>query len=98
MSGAAMTQNRCVEPRKGHDGRGRDKTVEQHRKSIPARRQGRARDGGELAPAERCRYGKRIAQDGAMKAERRLDRGALARQSLIVYAGAAAGPAGGAAD
>ena len=45
-----------------------------------------------FAAAQRRRHAKRIDQDCAVEVERRLDRRALARQSSIVDAGAAAGP------
>ena len=64
-----------------NDRRSRDKAVEQHGNSIEPRRQDRAGDGGEFAPAQRRRHAERIGENGAMKIERRLDRRALARQS-----------------
>jgi hypothetical protein len=63
---------------------------------MTSRREDRAGDCGEFAPAERRRYFERIAKDGAMKIERGLDRCAFARKPGIVNAGATAGPPAGA--
>ena len=60
---------------------------------MPPRGEHGACDRRELAAAKRCRHRQRIAENVAMEIQRGLDRRALARQPVVVDAGAAAGPA-----
>jgi hypothetical protein len=75
------------------DRRGADEAVDQHRDVPPPCRQRRAEDGGELAAAERRRDLQGIAEQRPVSGERGIDRRPLAREALVVDAGAAAGPA-----
>ena len=52
-----------------------------------------AGDRREFAAAQGCGHRQRIAENAAMEMQRGLDRRALARQPVVVDAGAAAGPA-----
>ena len=61
MSRAAMLHDAWVKTRERNDGRGRDEAVEQHGNLMAPRREDRARDRGEFAPAQRRRHAKRIA-------------------------------------
>jgi len=92
MARAAMIRDADVKTCKRNDGRGRDESVEQNRNLVVPRCEDRACDRGQFAPAERCRHGKRIAEDCTVPIQRRLDRRTLAREPRVIDAGAATCP------
>ena len=97
VAGNGMRERVGAQLGERRDRRGADEAVEQHRNALPPRRERRAENGGKFAAAERRSDRERIVQQPGMTRERRIDDGALARQAVLVDAGAAAGPARAAA-
>ena len=64
-----MIQDARIKPRQRENRRGRDKTVEQRGYPMATRREDRAGDPCEFAPAQRRCYLERIAKDVAMMIE-----------------------------
>ena len=88
-----MGQRVAAQPGERRQSRGADEAVDDDRNALPPRRQRRAQDGGELTAAHCGGDLQRIAEDRAMTRQSSINRGALAGESLIVDAGAAARPA-----
>src|SRR6185503_11169785 len=88
MTGKRMVECAGAELGPWRHGARADEAVEQRRDAPMPRGERSAEDGGKLASAERCGDAQRIAEDGAVSCEARVDRRALAGEAALVDAGA----------
>ena len=87
-----MVERGIVERVQHRGGRAHDEAVEQHRRAAQPGGEDRARDRGDLAPAEARQNLQRIAEMLLMARDRGAHRVGLALQARVVDAGAAADP------